>query len=194
MAKSDFSLRREDCALIVIDMQRHFCTAQGKMCVPGAEGLVQRLNSLIRVFRAEKRPVIYTRHIDALDKDNLMLRWWAHTISDDDPMSEVIDVFEADPAQTIKKTQYDAFIKTDLDDRLKKNNIKQIVITGVLTNICCESTARSAFMRGYEVYFCRDGTATYEKGMQEGTLVNLEYGFAVLMTVEEVVRTLLANR
>ncbi len=188
MGKNAFSLRKSDCALIIIDMQKHFCTKQGRMCVPGTDGLIARLEKLIRVFRAEKRPIIFTRHIDALDKDNLMLRWWGDAIYEDDPLSEIVDIFGVSVHETIKKTQYDAFINTDLESRLKQNNIRQLVIAGVLTNICCESTARSAFMRGYEVYFCTDGTATYKKEMQEGTLVNLKYGFATLMTVEEIIK------
>ncbi len=188
MGRADFVLRKDDCALMVIDMQKHFCTKEGRMWVPGAEFLVERLDRLVKVFRAQDRPVFFTRHIDACDKDNLMLRWWGDALDEDDPLSEILDVFNARESDTIKKTQYDAFLNTNLEQRLKEKNIKQIVISGVLTNVCCESTARTAFMRGYEVYFCTDGTATYEKEMHEGTLVNLRYGFAKLMTVEEVVR------
>jgi nicotinamidase-related amidase len=194
MKTGDFRLKKDNCGLLVIDMQRHFCSKQGNMYVPNAAGLIDRLNQLIETFRAEKRPVIFTRHIDALDKDNLMMRWWGHAIYEDDPMSEVIDAFNASPSEIIKKTQYDAFLNTDLEQRLQEFEISQLVITGVLTNICCESTARSAFMRGYEVYFCTDGTATYKKEMQEGTLVNLGYGFATLMTVSDVIKTVLGNR
>ena len=68
--------------------------------------------------------------------------------------------------------------------------MRQVVVCGVLTNLCCETTARSAFMRGFEVYFLEDGTATFSEEMHEAALLNLGYGFAILTKIDDVIRAL----
>jgi nicotinamidase-related amidase len=61
---------------------------------------------------------------------------------------------------TIIKSRYSAFIGTELDLILRSHSIDTLIIGGVLTNVCCESTAREARMRDYKVVFLSDGTAT----------------------------------
>ena len=55
-----------------------------------------------------------------------------------------------------------------------------------MTNLCCETTARDAFMRGFRVYFLLDGTATCTEEYHLATLKNLAYGFAYIVTCEEM--------
>ncbi len=186
--RESFKLDRGKAALLVIDMQRHFCDRKGVAYVPGSAGLIKRIKKLVEIFVAHDRPIIYTRHIDSDDKNNLMLRWWDGQIKEADAMSHIIEDFDTKNGLVIIKHQYDAFFKTNLLNVLQHRNIKQVVVSGVLTNICCETTARSAFMRGFEVYFLIDGTATYKKSMQNASLLNLSYGFAIPVTVDEIIR------
>ena len=86
----------------------------------------------------------------------------------------------------IEKKQYDAFLQTLLEETLRQRKIEQIVITGVMTHLCCETTARSAFMRGFEVFFTVDGTATYNEELHRASLLTLSHGFAVPVTVDEL--------
>jgi nicotinamidase-related amidase len=118
-----------------------------------------------------------------------MLRWWGGVIKENDPMSQVTSALDTSLGDIVEKTQYDAFLHTALEEKLQARHVKQIVVCGVLTNCCCETTARSAFMRGYEVYFATDGTATYDKKMYDASLLNLAYGFATLMSVESIIDT-----
>jgi nicotinamidase-related amidase len=60
----------------------------------------------------------------------------------------------------IDKNRYSAFWRTGLDEFLRSKNVEDVVIAGVLTNCCCETTARDAFMRDYRVFFVSDATAT----------------------------------
>ena len=59
-----------------------------------------------------------------------------------------------------------------------------------MTHLCCETTARVAFTRGYEVFFSIDGTATYNRKFHLGSLVNLAHGVAVPMLVDEIIAQL----
>ena len=173
----------------MVDMQRHFCDKQSSFFVPNSDALAERLKVVVDVFSDNNRPVIYTRHIDSEDEGNLMLRWWSEQIREDDPMSQVVDILDAKKGTVVIKHQYDGFLNTELESLLKNKGVRQVVICGVLTNLCCETTARSAFMRGFEVYFVEDGTATFSKEMHEATLLNLSYGFATLTTINDIIKS-----
>jgi nicotinamidase-related amidase len=186
--RTSFKLKMRECALLIIDMVKYFCDKEGNAYIPGSDILIKKVKKLVDVFSRNNRPIIFTRHIDSDEKNNMMTRWWNENIRADDPMSEIIDDFDTSRGEVIVKNQYDAFLNTNLGKILKKKNVKQVVITGVLTNLCCETSARSAFMRGFEVYFITDGTATYKKEMHDATLLNLSYGFAVLLSVDDVIK------
>lgn len=184
--REDFILKKESAALLVIDMQRHFCDPASGFFVPGSDALAQRLKPLVDAFHGSGRPVIFTRHIDLDDPDNLMRRWWREQIREEDPMSRIVEVLDAGRGTTVIKHQYDGFLNTELETILRERNVRQIVVCGVLTNLCCETTARSGFMRGFEVFFLEDGTATFSRQMHEAALLNLTYGFAVAMKTNDV--------
>ena len=190
MARKDFKIDKDRVALLVIDMQRHFCDKDSSFFVPKSDLLAGKLKSLVEAFRMINRPVIFTRHIDSSDDGNLMLRWWSEQIKEDEPMSEIVDNLDPSKGFTIVKHQYDGFLNTGLGEMLQKQGVCQVVVCGVLTNLCCETTARSAFMRGFEVYFVKDGTATFSQDMHEATLLNLAYGFAVLTTIDDVIKAI----
>ncbi len=184
--RDSFKLNIHTAALLVIDMQKYFCDDDGGANVSGADVLKTNIKKLIDMFAKVNQPIIFTRHID--EPGSLMEKWWSENLKEDDPQSAITNDFDANKGEVLVKHQYDAFLNTDLESRLKKKEIKQVIVCGVLTNLCCESTARSAFMRGFEVYFVSDATATYKKEMYEGTLVNLAYGFAILVKTDKVIR------
>ncbi len=186
--RTSFTLKRNCSALLVVDMQRYFCDKDSGAQVPQVDKVISKIKQLIDFFSKNKRPIIFTRHIDSDNDNNMMLKWWSENIREDDSMSEIITDFETKRGEVLIKNQYDAFFNTDLETRLKDENVTQVLISGVLTNLCCETTARSAFMRGFEVYFATDATATFKKEMHKATLLNLSYGFATLVTVDEVLK------
>lgn len=59
-------------------------------------------------------------------------------------------------------------------------------MTGVMTNLCCETTAREAFVKGFRVFFSTDATATLDLELHEATLKNLAYGFAYLVDCDRL--------
>lgn len=187
--RDDFKINKDSAALIVVDMQRHFCDEDSSFFVPNSDALAERLKKLIDVFSENNRPIIFTRHIDSGDEGNLMLRWWSEQIREDDPMSQIVDILDAKRGTVVVKHQYDGFLNTELESLLRNKGVRQVVVCGVLTNLCCETTARSAFMRGFEVYFLEDGTATFSKDMHEATLLNLGYGFATLTTINAIIKS-----
>jgi isochorismate hydrolase len=94
---------------------------------------------------------------------------------------------------TLPKKRYSAFFGTDLDKVLRSRGIRDLIISGVMTNLCCETTARDAFMKDYRVFFLIDGTATRRSELHLATLKNLGFGFAYLLTCDELIQKLKAS-
>lgn len=175
-------------ALLVLDMQEYFLSPDSHAFVPSAPVILSRINSLIHTFREHGRPVFFTQHVNTEENAGSMDRWWRDMITQDHPQKELSPDLDLAEAQVLTKTQYDAFHNTDLKDRLDSESVRQVVVSGVMTHLCCETTARSAFMHGYDVFFLVDGTASYHRDYHLSTLRNLGHGFATLMTCAEVNR------
>jgi isochorismate hydrolase len=173
-------------ALIVLDMQGYFLDPDSHAFVPGAAAILPGIRSLIHVFHETGRPVVLTRHLNTQEDAGAMAEWWADLIREEDPSSEIVPELDDPQAIRIEKSQYDAFHLTGLEKRLKDLGVTQVVIAGVLTHLCCETTARSAFVRGFRVFFAVDGTATYHEDFHRATLLNLCHGFAVPVLAGDV--------
>jgi len=174
-------------ALLILDMQQYFFHGASHAFIPSATAIIDGINRLVRAFSDRRLPVIGTRHINTPQNAGQMSIWWREHLTKDNPMSRLIDELECDGAVYLDKGQYDAFYQTPLMDMLTEKDVRQIVICGVMTHLCCETTARSAFVRGMEVFFTIDGTATYNEAFHRATLLNLSHGFAVPVLIEEII-------
>ena len=89
----------------------------------------------------------------------------------------------------IDKTRFSAFVPGTcrLDDELRARGIDTLIVTGTLTNVCCESTARDAMQRNYKVVFVADGNAAVSDAEHNATLGNMIALFADVMTTSEIV-------
>jgi len=177
-----------DACLLILDMQRYFLEEESHAWVPSGKTIIPGLIKAARSFRNAKRPVIATQHINTTENAGMMGSWWSELILKDHPMVGIDPDLEIKPQEIMQKSQYDAFIDSSLESRLVEQGIKQVVIGGVMTHLCCETTARSAFGRGFEVFFLVDGTATYNQEYHQSTLLNLAHGFAVLTTVDQIIK------
>jgi isochorismate hydrolase len=188
--KKNLRFKPGETALLVLDMQRYFLEPQSHAYVPSAAAVVPNIIKLQDYFKKKNLPIFQTRHINTPENAGQMKQWWRGLITPDNPLCRLIEETREPMAEILDKTRYDAFFNTDLEERLNRRGIGQLVITGVMTHLCCESTARSAFMRGFQVYFTVDGTATYNRRFHEASLLNLSHGFAVPMTADEIINRL----
>ncbi|RLF42138.1 MAG: isochorismatase [Thermoplasmata archaeon] len=164
-------------ALLILDMQRYFLDPKSHAFIPSAPIILPRIKMLAKLFEDRNLPVFTTRHLNSDDNAKLMKTWWRDMIREDNPMSEIISDFSS--YTMIVKHQYDAFYNTSLEENLKERKVEQIVVTGVMTHLCVESTIRSAFIRGFTVFLPIDGTATYSKDFHLSSILNLSHGFAI---------------
>ncbi len=172
--------------LVVLDMQDYFLSEESHAFVPSGIEILPGIETLIDTFQSAGRPVVLTRHVNQVEDAGMMVVWWRDLITEDNPLSEIAGSLSRYDLPVIKKGQYDAFHGTDLEGFLRTNDVTQLVITGVMTHLCCETTARSAFVRGFEVFFPADGSAAYNAGFHRATLMNLGHGFANITTIADL--------
>ena len=187
---------RSSC-LLVVDMQNYFLDSKGPAFLPGGLAVLPNVSKLIKSFRKRKLPVIYTAHVHRSKEldGGIMGWWWDGMIMEDTWEAEIHPEIAPLPGEkTIYKHRYSAFYNTDLETVLRCLKVTDLVITGVMTNLCCESTARDAYFRDYRVFFPMDGTGAVNEELHLATLKNLAYGFAFVTTTDEILRGLLKER
>ena len=188
-------LRRRDfapvhSALLVLDLQAYFLNPASHAFVPSAPAILPGINALVRAYAARGLAVILTRHINTPGNAGQMASWWRDLITADDPLSEIDARLERGTGVEICKPRYDAFLDSPLEALLRERGVSQVVVCGVMTHLCVETTARSAFMRGFDVFFPVDGTATYTEAFHRASLLNLAHGFAAPLLVNDVLKAL----
>lgn len=186
-------LKTEGLALLVLDMQDFFLSLESHAFVPSSPGLVPVIINLAEEFEMHDLPVVYTRHLNTKENQGMMGRWWKDTIARENPLSNIHNAFDTSWAGVIEKSQYDAFYNTKLDKLLQQLSVKTVVVTGVMTNLCCETTARSAFVHGYRVLMPVDGTATMNMGLHKATTANLAHGVSEPVGISSIIRIIRGN-
>lgn len=177
-------------ALLVLDMQRFFLDPVSHAYIPSAGAIIPGIQALVAAYSRRSRPVLFTRHLNTEQNAAMMSQWWRDIITERSDLSEITDALDTSRGAVLVKSQYDAFYGTPLDDMLRQEGVRQLLICGVMTHLCCETTARSAFVRGYEVFFTVDGTATYNQDFHKSSLINLSHGFATPLLVMDAVNSL----
>ena len=177
-------------AVIIIDMQHAFRNLWNG---PDKQKKLANLRCFIVAMRSLGCLIIRTQHGhgNSMADEGMLGVWWNSVILEGSRDHAFMSGFEVEPGDIlITKNRYNAFLNTDLDAVLKKNQIQMVVIAGVMTNLCCETTAREAFCRDYHVSFLGDGTATISEEMHAGTILNLAFGFAHIHSCEFVIKWL----
>jgi isochorismate hydrolase len=176
-------------ALLVIDCQNYFVSYPE----PHGAPILDRINGLLSAFHSSGRPVIFTRHMHKSDlSDTGMLgEWWGENIIEGTSESELHRSLDVKPSDiVIGKNRYNAFYGTDLINILAEKQVRDIVITGVMTNLCCETTARDAFVRDFRVFFPADASGTVSEEMHFASLLNIAYGFGVVLKAKQILDVL----
>jgi len=157
--------------------------------------MIPRLEQLIQFARASRIPIVWTQSDHLPPYGGLMLRKFppiaqGHILWQGEPSyemySQMLQPQEGKLEYKIVKHKFDAFFETDLDAVLRYHQVDTVIITGTATNACCESTARSAFMRDYKVVFPSDLNATFDEAMHLATLKNIDLLFGRVVSSNEL--------
>jgi ureidoacrylate peracid hydrolase len=176
-------------ALLVVDMQRFFLDPASPTFTCGGTAILPTVRRLIDAFRRAGRPVIFTQHVHHpgdLDA-GIMGWWWEGKCLEGSPESGIhADLAPLPGEKVVVKHRYSAFYNTDLETVLRCLKVEDVVVAGIMTNMCCESTARDAYYRDYRVFFPADGTGSIIEEMHVASLLNLAFGFAYVTTGDEI--------
>lgn len=177
-------------ALLIIDTQNFFIDSASHACIPSANIIIPVIKKLLEIYKKQNLPVIFTKHINTSLNAGLMSLWWKDLITENNDLSRITDTLNSNNSIIIEKPQYDAFYNTSLESILRDKNITQLVITGLVTHLCCETTLRSAFVRGFTTFFPMDATATYNEEFHLASFKNLSHGFTVPVITANILKCL----
>ncbi|XP_050216006.1 nicotinamidase 2-like [Mercurialis annua] len=170
--------------LLVIDAQNYFSSI--------LKPILPNLLKTIHLCRHANIPIFFTRHRHQSPADYGMLgEWWDNELVMDGTvesqlMPEIEGAVVKKEYEVVEKNTYSAFANTGLYERLTEMGVEEVIVSGVMTNLCCETTARDAFVRGFRVFFSTDATGTVDAELHEATLKNLAYGFAYLVDCQRL--------
>ncbi len=193
-AEAAFRLDARRTAFINVDMQNWFVEGYPVSAADGP-ALLRRINGFAGVCRAAGIRVIHTAHVLRADGSNaglipqsiqVMIRRGALT-------SMLHKDLVIDPRDVVlEKPRFGAFQGTDLELILRGNGIDSVIIGGIATNVCCETTAREAGVRDFHVFFLSDGTSPYTFGepmaaeIQKATCMTLQL-FGDVLTIDQMI-------
>ncbi len=174
-------------ALVIIDVQKGFDDpVWGRRNNPDAE---INIAHLLQAWRQTGRPIFHIQHLSLIPTSPLR-----PGISGND-IKDIVSPQNGEPV--IQKQVNSAFIGTDLEKRLVQQGIHTLIITGLTTNHCVETTTRMAGNLGFHTYLVADATATFDRKGPDGvlhtaneiqamTLTNLHEEFATIVTTAEL--------
>ncbi|WP_150265216.1 cysteine hydrolase family protein [Paenibacillus tepidiphilus] len=186
----------ERTALIVVDVQNDYCHPEGALAVRGndvtaVQEMMPRLHGLISAARANGVPVIFiqTFHEQATDSAAWVTRSGRGSLGVCRKGSWGAEFYEVAPRPeetVVNKHRYSAFVNTRLDSVLRTLRIETLVMTGVSTNVCVESTARDGFMLDYHIVLAEDACASYSQAAHDMTIENMEGYFGAVSSAAAV--------
>ena len=198
---AEFQLVPDHAALLVIDMQDEFVRpGWTPYWIPEATRQVPRLARLLATCRARAVPVLYTafaashRGLDRPRSGAAMPSRYPELGAGDPAWfrdGRIWHELAPEPGEVvIHKPSYGAFYDTPLATILRNLGRDTVIIGGTLTNLCCGTTARQAYERGFQVVVGSDVTATNDPAVHEHELMTLRYGFARVLTADEITQAL----
>lgn len=194
-------------AHIAVDLQNGFLEPGAPVEVPTAREIVPNVNAISAAMRGRGAHNIFLRMTLDERSASSWSNWFAYLHSEESARATAeafapgahywqlwprLDVAQSD--LTVEKTRFGAFVPgaSGLHELLQDLGIDTLIITGTLTNCCCESTARDAMQMNYKVIFVSDATATLSDAAHNATLENMAMLFADVMTTGELLAAIAA--
>jgi len=199
----DLDIRRT--AHLIVDLQNGFMEPGAPVEVPIAREVVPQVNAISAAVRARGGQNIFLRMTIDAESQSGWSNWFTY-LHGRESAAATTEAFRRnthywqlwpqlqvkDPDVAVEKTRFGAFVPgaSPLHEVLQDRGIDTLIITGTLSNCCCESTARDAMQMNYKVIFVADANATWTDAAHNATLENMALLFADVMTTAEVLRAI----
>jgi len=184
-------------AIVVIDVQNDFCAvdgaaARGGKDVDAVTAMLPRVQRFLANARAHGTNVIFVQTIHEPSTDS---EAWIGRRTDPDARTCVkgswgaafaaVEPLPHEPV--VVKHRYSAFVHTRLDSVLRTMRVENLIVLGVATNVCVESTSRHGYMLDYNVVLVSDCCAGYDAAAHDMTLHNHRTYFGTVATSDAIV-------
>lgn len=192
-------------ALLIIDMQVDFAAPDGALGragldLSGVPNALAAAGRLARAARGADVPVLFAALRTQAGTDSPVWRERVRRRGGDpdfamalcrlaSPGATFIGPLPEPGEMVIAKTRYSAFFRTVLDSELRATGVDTLVVCGLTTESCVDSTVRDAFHLDYHVFLAGDACAAYGEDLHAAALKSLELNCAILVTADEIVRT-----
>lgn len=189
--RSEFSERRtgnrlrfdpSQAVILVVDMLNDFLEPGGEMVLLSGRRIIDPLNRLLAEGRRHGMRIVWLCDEHPLDDD----REFAKRVPHCRPGTwgaEIIEAMDVDPGELrIAKRRYSGFYGTDLDLYLREWGARQVVVTGVVTNICVRSTVHDAYFLGYDVFVPEDCVSATSDREQASSLYDIDTHYGDVVT------------
>jgi ureidoacrylate peracid hydrolase len=190
-------------AHLIVDLQNGFMEPGAPVEVPVAREIVANVNQISAAVRAHGGRNIFLRMtVDAQSRTGWS-NWFQH-LHTAESATTLIQAFTrgahywqlwptlnvTDRDLTVDKFRFGAFVPgaSSLHEILQRHGIDTLIITGTLSNCCCESTARDAMQMNYKIIFVADANAALTDAAHNATLENMAFLFGDVMSTAELIR------
>jgi len=178
-------------ALLIIDVQNEYFT--GLLPVTYPPNSMQNILDVIKTAEETNIPIVMVKHTATAENAKAFVKethsWELHD-----------SIKDIDVSHYVEKTFPSSFVGTDLEEWLRAHDIDTVVISGYMTQHCCDTTARYAHHLGFNVEFLSDaiGTLDFEnkagkvtaEELHRATLVEQQFRFSDVMSTKEWIQTL----
>lgn len=205
--QADRAAHWRNSALLIVDMQNDFVRVGAPLEVPDARKTIRSNKALIESFRKRNLPVIYTKFISHPHyyilwdwspqcQPPTKCCWKGHErfysdINATRDCTAIIDELQPEANDIIiEKFGYGAFHGTDLASTIRSFGLNSVVITGTVTQICVEETAREAFHHGFRATVAEDAVSSFAPDLHAAALKNFAMKFGWTSTSEVIVSKL----
>ncbi len=172
-------------ALLVLDVQNYFFQQDSPAYLDASPTILPNINTLVAYASRAGWPTILTTHHAPSDKGNLMAQKWRHH-----PREEECELYggltASDHAAHLPKEYYSAFFRTNLEESLCQHGVTQVVVCGVMTHLCVDTTVRHAFLLGFKPIVVSDACCSKTLFYHWAALLALRHGFAEILCTDEI--------
>jgi nicotinamidase-related amidase len=200
-------LKLDNPALLIVDMQNDFVRAGAPLEVPDARATIQQHQALISAFRSADRPIFYTKFISTPYRsllwnwspeceEEIKCCWKDHKRLYDDRNEDlectdiINEIYPENSDHIVEKFGYGAFHGTALADTFHTLKIDTVIVTGTVTQICVEETAREAFHHGFKTIVVQDAVSSFAHNLHAATLENFAMKFGWVNSSKDILAKL----
>jgi len=175
-------------AFLIIDLQNDFCQKNSNYCRLGYPvkqncRIAQKIEKIIKKFQNKKILIFFV--ISNYNNYKIKGIKCGYCLKNTQGIKPYFG--KAIAGKIILKKTHDGFYKTELDYYLKKNGIKNLIISGISTSVCVDTTARAAVCRGYNVVILKDAVVSRNQTLHRFALKNFSENFGYVMNSKDTI-------